>query len=163
MSNLGLSKFCEEHNINFIKAKGGDRYVLEKMLEGWFMIGSEQSGHIILRKYSTTGDGQLAAVKLAEILKLKNKKLEELSSLIKKFPQKFINIKVSEDKKQKILSNKEIVKILDKTKKILGQNGRVLLRASGTEPLIRLMVEWNDEKNIDSLALDISRKIKKLL
>ncbi|MDR0739044.1 MAG: phosphoglucosamine mutase [Oscillospiraceae bacterium] len=163
MSNLGLKKFCEKNGIKFVTTKVGDRYVLEKMLKFGIDIGGEQSGHIIFRNYSTTGDGQLTAVKLAEILKLKNRKLEDLSSMVRVLPQKEFNIKANKEQKQKFLKNKKILSIISDAKTTLGENGKIVIRPSGTEPLIRLMVEWNDEKNIENFTFKIAEKISESL
>ena len=163
MSNLGLKKFAKNNEVNFEETKVGDRYVLEKMLKEGYNLGGEQSGHIILLDYNPTGDGILTSLMLIQIMLEKNKKLSELSSIIKKYPQVLINIKVNSEKKKEYESDEEIQKEIRKLQEEFKDNGRVLVRASGTEPIIRVMIEGEDQKDIEAKAQKLSILIKNKL
>ena len=163
MSNMGFFKFCEENNINCEKTKVGDRYVLESMLENDYIIGGEQSGHIIFREFATTGDGELSALKLLCIMKESGKKLSELASEMKVFPQVLINVRVSDFGKARFPRDKEIKNAIESAEKELGDTGRVLVRVSGTEPLVRVMLEGKDEEKINVLAQEIAEVIRERL
>lgn len=163
MSNMGFFKFCEENDINCEKTKVGDRYVLESMLENDYIIGGEQSGHIIFREFATTGDGELSALKLLCIMKESGKKLSELASEMKVFPQVLINVRVSDFGKARFPRDKEIKNAIESAEKELGDTGRVLVRVSGTEPLVRVMLEGKDEEKINVLAQEIAEVIKERL
>ncbi len=163
MSNMGFFKFCEENGINCEKAKVGDRYVLENMLKGGHNIGGEQSGHIIFLDHSTTGDGELSAIKLLLVMKETGKKLSELASEMKVFPQTLINVRVSDFGKVRFPHDNEIKKAIEIAEKELGNDGRVLVRVSGTEPLVRVMLEGKDENKIKILAEEIAEVIKERL
>ena len=163
MSNMGFFKFCEENDINCEKTKVGDRYVLESMLENDYIIGGEQSGHIIFREFATTGDGELSALKLLCIMKESGKKLSELASEMKVFPQVLINVRVSDFGKARFPRDKEIKNAIESVEKELGDTGRVLVRVSGTEPLVRVMLEGKDEEKINVLAQEIAEVIRERL
>lgn len=163
MSNMGFFKFCEENGIKCEKAKVGDRYVLENMLKGGHNIGGEQSGHIIFSDHSTTGDGELSALKLLVIMKETGKKLSELASEMKVYPQTLINVRVSDFGKARFPHDNEIKFAIERAEKELGSDGRVLVRVSGTEPLIRVMIEGNDEQKIQVLAEELAEVIKERL
>ena len=163
MSNMGFFKFCEENGIECEKAKVGDRYVLENMLKGGHNIGGEQSGHIIFSDHSTTGDGELSALKLLLVMKETGKKLSELASEMKVYPQTLINVRVSDFGKARFPHDKEIKNAIERAEKELGNDGRVLVRVSGTEPLIRVMLEGNDEQKIQVLAEELAEVIKERL
>lgn len=163
MSNMGFFKFCEENDINCEKTKVGDRYVLETMLEHDYIIGGEQSGHIIFREFATTGDGELSALKLLCIMKESGKKLSELASEMKVFPQVLINVRVSDFGKARFPRDKEIKNAIESAEKELGDTGRVLVRVSGTEPLVRVMLEGKDEEKINVLAQEIAEVIRERL
>lgn len=163
MSNMGFFKFCEENDINCEKTKVGDRYVLESMLENDYIIGGEQSGHIIFREFATTGDGELSALKLLCIMKESGKKLSELASEMKVFPQVLINVRVSDFGKARFPRDKEIKNAIESAEKELGDTGRVLVRVSGTEPLVRVMLEGKDEEKINVLAQEIAEVIRERL
>ena len=163
MSNMGFFKFCEENDINCEKTKVGDRYVLETMLEHDYIIGGEQSGHIIFREFATTGDGELSALKLLCIMKESGKKLSELASEMKVFPQVLINVRVSDFGKARFPRDKEIKNAIESVEKELGDTGRVLVRVSGTEPLVRVMLEGKDEEKINVLAQEIAEVIRERL
>ncbi len=163
MSNMGFFKFCEENDINCEKTKVGDRYVLENMIENDYIIGGEQSGHIIFREFATTGDGELSALKLLCIMKESGKKLSQLASEMQVFPQVLINVRVSDFGKARFPRDKEIRNAIETAEKELGNEGRVLVRVSGTEPLVRVMLEGKDEEKINVLAQEIAQVIKERL
>ena len=160
MSNLGLTKFCEKNNINFVATKVGDRYVLEEMLKEGYNIGGEQSGHIILKDFANTGDGELTSIKVLEIMKKENKSLEDLKKVMTKYPQILINVKVDNNKKHLLESDIEIKKCIKKLEGILNNDGRILIRPSGTEPLIRVMLEGSNIDKIKEYAYNIAKIIE---
>jgi phosphoglucosamine mutase len=153
MSNLGLIKSMEKLGIKFEKTAVGDRYVLEKMLENDYNLGGEQSGHVIMRQFSNTGDGILTALQVLQVMAKSKKSLLELASTMETYPQVLINVK--DVNKDKLSSSVKIKDAITSTEQQLGQNGRVLPRASGTEALVRVMVEANE--------LDIAQKIAESL
>lgn len=163
MSNLGFFKFCEKNDIKAEVTNVGDRYVLENMLENGYVIGGEQSGHIIFHKYATTGDGQLSAVKMLDVMVRSGKKLSELASEMEQYPQTLINIEVTEEGKKKYNSDKDIAQVIEQAKDELNGDGRVLVRLSGTEPLVRVMLEGKDKEQIKRLGKMIEEKIKERL
>ena len=160
MSNLGLNKFAKEHNINLKQTKVGDRYVLEEMLKNDYNIGGEQSGHIIMLDYNPTGDGILTSLMLIQILLEKNIKTSELCKVINKYPQVLVNVKVNQDKKSLYLEDKEIQAEIKSIEQEFKDNGRVIIRASGTEPLIRVMIEGQEQKIIEEKATKLAELIK---
>lgn len=163
MSNMGFFKFCEDNGIKCEKTKVGDRYVLENMLENGYVIGGEQSGHIIFKEFATTGDGQLSALKLLCIMKATGKKLSELASVMQVFPQTLINVRVSDFGKARFPNDEEIKNAITEAEKELGNDGRILVRVSGTEPLVRVMIEGKDEEKINYLAQEIAQVVKERL
>lgn len=163
MSNLGLIKFCEDNDINFIATKVGDRYVLEEINTNNLSLGGEQSGHIIIRKYACTGDGILTMINVFNILASSNKKLSEIASVMKKYPQVIENVKVNVDKKNEFYTNDEIKKNIEIINEKLKNRGRIVVRPSGTEPLIRIMIEGEDTKEIDNLAKGLALVIERIL
>ena len=160
MSNLGFHEFCQRNDINVEVTTVGDRYVLENMLKNDYCIGGEQSGHVIFHDYATTGDGQLTAIQLLQVLKLTGKKLSELAGEIEIFPQTMVNVRVSQIGKVRYAKDAEIKKAIASAEKELGDQGRVLVRVSGTEPLIRVMVEGKDEEMIQRLADEIAAVVR---
>ena len=158
MTNLGLIKALEEKGIKFIATAVGDRYVLEEMLAGGHLLGGEQSGHIIMSKYANTGDGLLTALQLISKLKKSGKSASELASFMKRYPQVLIN--VSGVAKEKLASNQVIAKAVSDTQQRLEDKGRVLLRASGTEALIRVMIEAQDPSLAQELASELATLVK---
>ncbi len=160
MSNLGFTYFAKKQNIKMITANVGDRYVLEKMLDGGYNIGGEQSGHIIFLDEATTGDGQLSGAKILEILKQAGCKMSELAAVMDKFPQVMVNVKIPNHRKENWKNDTEITDVIDQKEKILGDAGRILVRESGTEPLIRVMIEGKDFNQINAMAIEISEKIQ---
>ena len=160
MSNLGLKKFAEANKINFEETKVGDRYVLEKMLKEGYNLGGEQSGHIILLDYNPTGDGILTSLMLIQIMLEKNCKISKLCEVIKKYPQVLLNIKVNNDKKKNYENDLEIQSEVKKLQEEFQDNGRVLVRASGTEPIIRVMLEGENQKELEEKAQKLGSLIK---
>ena len=158
MTNLGLIKALEEKGIKFIATAVGDRYVLEEMLAGGHLLGGEQSGHIIMSKYANTGDGLLTALQLISKLKKSGKSASELASFMKRYPQVLIN--VSGVAKEKLASNQVIAKAVSDVHQRLEDKGRVLLRASGTEALIRVMIEAQDLSLAQELASELATLVK---
>ena len=163
MSNLGFFKFAEQNEINAVATKVGDRYVLEEMLKEGYNIGGEQSGHIIFSDYATTGDGQLSAVQLLSILKKTGKSLSKIAKVMERYPQVMVNVTVDNTSKSRLDTDEEIKETIAHCNEKLNGDGRVLVRASGTEPLIRVMVEGKDDAIITECANCIADKIKERL
>lgn len=161
MSNLGFYKALEESGIESKKADVGDRYVVEEMRKGGYNFGGEQSGHIIYLDYIPTGDGMLTGLQLLDIMKETGKTLSELAAPMKKFPQVLKNIKVIDQKK--ILDNQKVKATIDQADAEMGDEGRVLVRASGTEPLVRIMVEASTIERCDEVADQITAVIEELI
>ena len=163
MSNLGFIKSMQAADIKVEKTAVGDRYVLEKMLENDYTLGGEQSGHIIMRQFSNTGDGLLTALQVMQVVAKSKKTLLELASVMQKYPQVLINVK--DVAKEKLASSAKIKDAILESEKELAATGRVLLRESGTESLVRVMVEANDlelaQKIADSLAQLVRSELKK--
>lgn len=162
-SNMGFEKDLDKNGIGLIRANVGDRYVLEKMKEHGLNLGGEQSGHIIMLDYNTTGDGVLSSMQLVAAIKESGKKLSELVSDIKLWPQKLVNTEVSKDKKQTWAENKELIDFIKAKEKEIEGKGRILVRASGTEPLIRVMVEAETQEIVDNYTEVLVDKVKELL
>ena len=158
MSNIGFYKAIEENGLQSVKTAVGDRYVVEEMRNNNYSLGGEQSGHIILMNYATTGDGILTAVKLANIIKSTGKSLEELASEVSIYPQKLVNIKVID--KKAAMEDSEILAECEKVEKELEGNGRILLRASGTENLIRVMVEASSDELTDKYCEQVAKIVR---
>ena len=162
MSNLGFIKSMESLGIKVEKTAVGDRYVLEKMLENDYTLGGEQSGHVIMRQFSNTGDGLLTALQVMQVVANSKKSLLELASVMKKYPQILINVK--DIAKEKLASSVKIKDAILESEKQLAGIGRVLVRASGTEPMVRVMVEANDlelaQKIADSLVQLVRLELK---
>ena len=152
MSNLGLDIACEKEGIKLIKTKVGDRYVLEEMVKDGYVLGGEQSGHIIFLKHNTTGDGLVTALQIAAIKKKSGKTLSELAGIMQELPQVLVNAKVPNDKKNIYLEDQEIVDEIKKIEASLHGRGRVLIRPSGTEPLVRVMLEGENQEEINKMA-----------
>ena len=159
MSNLGLDIAFKEMGINCLKTKVGDRYVLEEMIKGNYVLGGEQSGHIIFSKYNSTGDGLVTALQIASIVKKNTKPLSELCSIMKELPQVLVNAVVPNEKKNIYLEDKEIVDEIHRIESVLDGRGRVLIRPSGTEPLVRVMLEGENQEEIDKLAHNLANMI----
>lgn len=163
MSNVGFFRFCEENGINCEKTKVGDRYVLENMLENGYNLGGEQSGHVIFLDYATTGDGQLTALQLLRVLKKTGKKLSELASEMTSYPQVNKNVRVSQMGKVRFSTDKSIKIAIEEAEKELGNTGRILVRVSGTEPLVRIMAEGEDKALIEKLASEVAQVVEERL
>ncbi len=163
MSNLGLFHMGEKNGINIERASVGDRYVLERMLEIGACLGGEQSGHIIFLDHNTTGDGILTAVQMLKIMHKTGKKLSELNTVMKVLPQVLINAKVKEENKKDFDKNDEINLAVAKVSEKFKGRGRVLIRASGTEPLVRVMIEGEDPKELEKEARKVADLIERIL
>ena len=163
MSNMGFFKFCEKNDINCVKTKVGDRYVLEEMVKNGYVIGGEQSGHIIFLDHATTGDGQMSAIQVLNVLKSTGKKISELASEMQVYPQVLINVRVSNFGKARLDKDEEVQLAIREASEELGDTGRVLVRVSGTEPLVRVMLEGEDYNQIKSLAESIAKVIEERL
>jgi phosphoglucosamine mutase len=158
MTNLGLIRALEARGIGFIATPVGDRYVLEKMTAEGHTLGGEQSGHVIMSKYGNTGDGLLTALHLISHVAQSKKSLKELASFMKRYPQVLIN--VSGVAKEKLAHNQRIQESVKKIESQLGLTGRVLLRASGTEPLIRVMIEAENRTDAQQFAESLASLVK---
>ncbi len=144
MSNLGFHKGLEEHGVQSIQTAVGDRYVVEEMKKNGYNLGGEQSGHLIFLDYNTTGDGMLSAIQLVNIMKLTNRTLSQLAGEMKKFPQLLVNVRVQD--KHKVMDNELIVSTINEVEAEMNGNGRILVRPSGTESLVRVMAEAPTEE-----------------
>ncbi len=162
MSNMGLFKFAEEHGMNCYPTKVGDRYVLESLLKLGASLGGEQSGHIIIPQYMTTGDGELSALVIIETMKLAGKKASELKKIMSVYPQVMVNIDATPEMKAK-LEDPEVKSYLDIESARLEGDGRILVRPSGTEPLIRIMIEGKNKDTIETLVMECAETLKNLL
>lgn len=157
MSNMGLKKYLEKIGVDFIETKVGDRYILEKMLKDNYVIGAEQSGHVIFLQYNTTGDGLATGIHLLEIMKKTGKKLSELNGLMRDYPQVLKNAKVRDELKNKFDEFPEIIKAIREVEETYHGSGRVVIRPSGTEALVRVMIEGEDK---DKLSRDADKLVK---
>ena len=163
MSNMGFENYLKENGIELLRVNVGDRYVLEKMIEHNVAIGGEQSGHIILLQYATTGDGVLTSLKLVEALRDEKKYLDEMIGDIKDWPQKLVNVVVDNNKKNIWNKNKNITDFIAQKEKEMEGLGRVLVRTSGTEPLVRVMVEGKEMNMVEKVVNEIAEVVKKEL
>ena len=163
MSNIGLHKYCAEHGLRLLCAAVGDRNVLEMMQREGMALGGEQSGHIIFLEHMTTGDGQLAALQLLSILAQSGRRASELASAVTRYPQVLLNVRVGgNDEKKAIMESPLLGEAIRKAEAGLGGNGRVLVRASGTEPLIRVMVEAGSEQSARETAETLVHAVENL-
>lgn len=160
MTNMGLDICLGEKDINIIKTNVGDRYVLEEMLSGNHSIGGEQSGHIIFLDYNTTGDGLLTAIQLLSVMKEKNTKLSKLAGVMKVMPQVLVNARVAEDKKKAYMEDGAIRNKIQEIEKHFDGKGRVLIRPSGTEPLVRVMIEGENLEELKMHANELAALIE---
>ena len=159
MSNMGFFKFAEQAGIHVEKTSVGDRYVLQNMLEHGHCIGGEQSGHIIFREFMTTGDGQLTAVQLLRAIKKSGKKLSELAQLMQVYPQVILNVRADKEMKRMVKVDEGVLKRQQQLEEGMNGNGRILVRPSGTEPIIRIMVEGLDREAIMNAAKSMEQII----
>ncbi len=160
MTNFGFTKFCTDNGIHFEATKVGDRYVLEEMLLEDYRLGGEQSGHIIFRDYSTTGDGQLTSIQLLSQLKRTGRALSDAAKVMTRYPQFIVNIRVSPEAKLAFYTDPKVKEILDEAKKTMGEGGRIVTRPSGTEPLIRIMTEGDNSAIAKEVAEKTASAIK---
>ena len=160
MTNMGLDLCLKNENINIIKTKVGDRYVLEEMLNGRHSIGGEQSGHIIFLDYNTTGDGILTAIQLLSVMKETSSKLSGLAGIMKVMPQILVNAPVAEEKKELYLDDEVIRNKIEEIENHFDGSGRVLIRPSGTEPLIRVMIEGENQAELETYAHELAKLIE---
>jgi phosphoglucosamine mutase len=161
MANLGFFKAMEECSINTTKTAVGDRYVVEEMIRGGYNLGGEQSGHIVFLDYNTTGDGLLTGLQLLNVMKESGKPLSELKQVMQKYPQVLINVPVVD--KTKLNGNAAIEQIVQEVETELAGNGRVLVRPSGTEPIVRVMAEGPDQEQLDAMVERIAEVVKREL
>ena len=160
MSNLGLNKFSEENKLNLKQTKVGDRYVLEEMLKNGYNLGGEHSGHIIMLDYNPTGDGILTSLMLIQIILEKNISVSKLCDIIDVYPQVLLNAKVNSSKKNNYEQDEDIHKMVEKIKNEFSNDGRVIIRPSGTEPLVRVMIEGKDINIITKKAKELAKFIE---
>ena len=163
MSNLGFMKYMQSIGIDTARTAVGDRYVLEEMRARGYAIGGEQSGHIILLDYATTGDGQLSGAMILSIMKRTGEKLSQLAKIMERLPQVLINVKVSREGKLSFYTDREIKAEIERVSEILGDRGRILVRVSGTEPLVRVMLEGENLEEIQNLAEEAAQVVRERL
>ncbi|MEK4248074.1 phosphoglucosamine mutase [Paenibacillus sp. FSL W7-1287] len=161
MANIGFFKGAESIGLKTAQTAVGDRYVMEEMRRGGYNLGGEQSGHVIFLDYITTGDGILTALQLVDTIKQSGKKLSELKTLMRKYPQQLVNVRVAD--KSLYQGNEAILKAVAEVEAELGDNGRVLVRPSGTESLIRVMAEGPDKELVDAYVDRIAKVVKEQL
>ncbi|MBN2793823.1 MAG: phosphoglucosamine mutase [Clostridia bacterium] len=163
MSNLGFDIALKENGLRTVKTKVGDRYVLEEMRKSGYVLGGEQSGHVIFLEHNTTGDGLLTAVQLLNVMKTTGKKLSELASVMQVYPQVLKNAKIENSKKNAYQEDPVIVKRIEELEQIMAGQGRVLIRPSGTEPLVRVMLEGKNQEELDTYASELVALIEERL
>ena len=161
MSNMGLHAYARAHNMRIETANVGDRYVLEMMLDKGYILGGEQSGHVIFLEYASTGDGELTAIQFLQILRDSGKKCSQIASEVMPWPQVLINVKVPNDQKQHVAELPAVAKVIEEEKTKMGE-GRVLVRASGTEALVRVMVEGVNKEAVERAARVIADTIAQI-
>ena len=158
MSNIGFYKALETHDLKSVKTKVGDRFVVEEMVKNGYNFGGEQSGHVIFLDYHTTGDGLLTGVQLLNVMKETGKKLSELAEEVTSYPQKLVNIPVTD--KHNVMSNPAISSVIEEVEKEMAGNGRVLVRPSGTESLLRVMAEAPTQEGVDQYVERIAAVVR---
>ncbi|RCX17224.1 phosphoglucosamine mutase [Anaerobacterium chartisolvens] len=163
MSNLGFDIMAKKEGLNIVKTGVGDRYVLEEMLNSGYVLGGEQSGHIIFLEHNSTGDGLLTALQLLQVVKTSGKKPSELASIMEVLPQVLKNARVKNDNKNRYLDDEVIALMCSSLEKEFDGEGRVLIRPSGTEPLVRVMIEGKDQSYITGRAAELARVIEERL
>ncbi len=163
MTNMGFNRFCDENGLKFAATKVGDRYVLEEMLLEGYNFGGEQSGHIIFHDFATTGDGEMTAAQLLSIVHRRQAKLSSLATLMSRYPQVMVNVQVGPEGKLRFYTDTEVKDVIEKAKAKLGDKGRVIVRPSGTEPLLRVMIEGEDPEYISVLANSVADVMRERL
>ncbi|MGL5507468.1 MAG: phosphoglucosamine mutase [Paraclostridium sp.] len=163
MSNIGLVIAAKENNIKLATTGVGDRYVLEEMKNSGYNLGGEQSGHMIFLDYNTTGDGVLSSLILAQIVKEESKTLSQLASVMTQYPQVLVNARIKNENKTKYMDFPEIKSEIERIEKLMDGSGRVLIRPSGTEPLVRVMLEGKDEGQLKELATNLANLMQEKL
>ena len=153
MSNIGLYKAMEANGLNSVKTKVGDRYVVEEMRKNGYNLGGEQSGHVVFLDFNTTGDGMLTALQLLNIIKQTGKTLGQLAAEVTTYPQELVNVRVTD--KKAALDNEKIKEIIAKVEDKMGDDGRVLVRPSGTEDLLRVMAEAPTKEEVHDYVMQI--------
>lgn len=163
MTNMGLDNYLKENGMEIKKTKVGDRYILEEMLNSDYVLGGEQSGHIIFLDYNTTGDGLATALHLLEVMKNTGEKMSSLNNLMTNYPQVLVNAKVPNGLKYSYEENDKIMEEIEKVESLFHGEGRVLIRPSGTEPLVRVMIEAKEDNGIEKIAKDLAIFIEEQL
>lgn len=160
MTNMGLDVYLKDSGMKIVKTAVGDRYILEEMLKNGYSLGGEQSGHIIFLEYNTTGDGLATGLHLLSVLKSSKKLMSELNQIMRNYPQILINAKVDNSKKYNYMENTEIAAEIEKIESMFKGEGRVVIRPSGTEPLVRVMIEGKDQEEITRIAKELASFIE---
>lgn len=160
LSNFGFNHFAESNGIKVVTSAVGGKYIIEKMKDSGCNLGGEQSGRIVFSDDSTVADGQLTGLRLLSVLAESGKKMSELANIMCKFPQVMMNVPISPKKKEIWKNNTEITSLIEKYEEELGENGRIIVRENGSEPMIRVMVEHKEFSRANSVAVDIAEKIK---
>jgi phosphoglucosamine mutase len=160
MTNIGFLEFAEQNGVNVISTKVGDRYIIEQMTDKGYNLGGEQSGHIIFSDFATTGDGELTALRLLEVIAETGEKLSTLASVMEVYPQVMMNVKIPASFREVWKNDNEIESVIERFTEELGKNGRILVRESGTEPLIRVMLEGKVFADINRMCNEICETIK---
>lgn len=163
LTNMGFHKFCKDRGMHFVAAKVGDRYVLEEMLKNGYNLGGEQSGHVIFLDFCTTGDGQLTAVQLCGLLARSGKAFSEFTDLITPYPQTMVNVRVTPEGKEQVEICEPLNAAIAAAEQELNGTGRIIVRKSGTEPLVRVMTEGENEAQIVRIADDLAAVVKQYL
>ena len=158
MSNLGMYKAMEKAEMNSVKTQVGDRYVVEEMLKDGYNLGGEQSGHVVFLDFNTTGDGMLTALQLLNVMKQTGKKLSELAAEVETYPQELVNVRVTD--KKAALNNSAIQKVIKEVEAKMDGEGRVLVRPSGTEDLLRVMCEAKTPELVHDYVMEIVNVVK---
>ena len=163
MTNFGFNRFCAENGVSFIPTKVGDRFVLEEMLINGYSLGGEQSGHIIFKEFATTGDGQLTALQVLDMLTRSDAPIGQLKRVMTRYPQHLVNVRVSPAGKARLFTDKVVRAAIDGAVSELGSDGRIVVRESGTEPLIRVMVECGDDEKAQRVVERVADSVRERL
>jgi phosphoglucosamine mutase len=163
MSNMGFDMMASREGIRLVKTKVGDRYVLEEMIANGYVLGGEQSGHIIFSNDNTTGDGLLTALRILEVIVSSGRKLSELSKVMEVLPEVLVNATVKPQNRNCFMKDKDIAELCSNIEEEFNGEGRVLIRPSGTEPLVRIKIEGKDKKRILARAQELANLIERKL